>query len=306
MGIKIHSSQFKPEGEPKKEWFFNEEYGNKLAAYALQMSKRIKKFAKCYPDMDEDQAITLKNISAALLYFSWAHPIQTEQVDTEEVDRTRPMLIGPLFTSEAYPWPQQSGKYCEPLSQFDLETVGALEGINIGSGMLQVWLGPDCDDYIIRIIPSNEISQEKLTNIPEEITQEYFEEGFFFAGDACSWLDAEISQGSLYITGTKPKMMTWPPSLLMYIDEIIEDLSDEHAEEIRDFCSCLLSEVPNTAPHFFGNFSEIQYSVIDMSKTLLAYESDGTFTWGDSGNAQICYECPSTGEAKFGFAWSCP
>ncbi len=214
------------------------------------------------------------------------------------------MIGGPLFTSNEFPWPQKNGKYREPIAQFYLENVGPLDGEDLGEGLMQLWVGPEFDDYMIRVVPNSAISVESLSECPDEINEDYFEDAVSYDPfEAWPVKDCKVYQ----ISGVSDKVLNWDSLINFVADDYSfdEKFGKGLAEEIRAFTAIIPSNLPNTEPHFFGNFSLIQYDVTMMPRTLLALESKPCFMWGDCGNAQIFYECTNGGETKFTFSWSC-
>lgn len=78
------------------------------------------------------------------------------------------MLGGFPFTSETHPWPicKKSGLFMQPLIQLNLEKAGQLLGVDLETGVIQVWapvansvqdLSVDIDDFYMRIIPVNDM-----------------------------------------------------------------------------------------------------------------------------------------------------
>jgi hypothetical protein len=203
------------------------------------------------------------------------------------------------------PLPRHDKKFREPIVQFDLEWAGKLANVNLGTGVLQLWLGPSFGDREIRIIPKEDFDPRLLTAIPKGVNRSYFAKGPFFAGDVGSWLDKRGGGEAVVITGTGKPTMTWPSGLYEDLDDLAYNMNDENAPVIAEFLEFLPADSASPTPHFFGNFLPIQYSPNDMPPCLLALESQGPFIWGDCGNAQIFYIPQDGGTTKFHFEWSC-
>ncbi len=305
-GRPITRATIAPPGKLAKSLLHDETFAANLVAYAAQTSAFLETIAPLYAQRDDyDINLPFDTIIAMLAGLRWAYPIKTRTARTAKVDRTRPMLIGPLFTSADHPWPQHEGKFREPLCQFDLEEVGALQGVDLGSGMLQLWLGPEFDDYHIRIVPKSAVTRANLTPLPPEICPSYFEGTAFFAADWDSWLNHEDGGDTTLIAGTKKKILTWPSYLDDALCDLLYNIDEAHKPPVEDFLKCLGFRAPRTAPHYFGNFNAIQYNVEEMPPCLLSLESNGPFIWGDCGNAQIFYSRTADGTLHFSFAWSC-
>jgi hypothetical protein len=280
--------------------------GEALIARSQALSIFLERIEPTYRTREDyEYNYPFSEIGEKLSCFRWAYPITTAKVATTEVDRMAPMLIGPIFTSDRHPWPRHGKKFREPIVQFDLEWAGKLANVNLGTGVLQLWLGPSFDDREIRIIPKEDFDPRLLTAIPKGVNRSYFAKGPFFAGDVGSWLDKRGGGEAVVITGTGKPTMTWPSGLYEDLDDLAYNMNDENAPVIAEFLEFLPADSASPTPHFFGNFLPIQYSPNDMPPCLLALESQGPFIWGDCGNAQIFYIPQDGGTTKFHFEWSC-
>lgn len=85
--------------------------------------------------------------------WSWA-PV-TIQVEDQKVDRLGEVVMGPIFTSEDHAWPEQDGLPMAPLIQLDLRIASEIGGVQLGDGLLQVWMPKYSFEtpVYIRIIP---------------------------------------------------------------------------------------------------------------------------------------------------------
>lgn len=241
---------------------------------------------------------------------AWAYPVVSREIKTADVDRMSAMLIGPLFTSDRHPWPRKDRRFLEPLIQFDLEWVGNVGNVNLGSGILQLWLDSSrsiesvCPEF--RVIPKEDFIPEMLSPIPKTINRRYFKDKSLFAGDEDSWLDRKNNGQSVIITGLGPPTITWHRSLRDSLYFLAYDsMADENVTPIVEFLEFLPTTSRPPTPHFFGNCDPIQYDPEDLGLCLLALESRGPYIWGDSGNAQIGYGRRADGSVWFHFAWSC-
>ena len=239
---------------------------------------------------------------------AWAYPLETREVATSDVDRLSPMIIGPLFTSEKYPWPENDGQLFEPILQFDLEWAGELAKVNLGKGILQLWLGSllsEFNDHFIRIIPKEDFRHEFISPIPNNINIEYFSEDSYFAGQKFSWLDTLNGGKSVIITRSGNPILTWHSRLRDALEELQPILNDKDADIMAKFLEFLPITSPSPTPHLFGICHPVQYDATDVPQCLLALDSEGPFMWGDCGNAQIFYIPQADGTIGFDFAWSC-
>jgi hypothetical protein len=110
--------------------------------------------------------------------------IETEQVNEEAIDRKANMFGGQPFTSEKHPWPlTENGSPYYPLAQLDLQQISDLQNIDLGSGLLQVWLDiTDADlPHTMRLIDPADMDECLLLDIPTlESTNEIDEHGMWF------------------------------------------------------------------------------------------------------------------------------
>lgn len=71
------------------------------------------------------------------------------------------------FTSESWPWPANaSGGYLQPLVQLSLERASKALRVNLGDGLLQIWI--DKFEPIIRLIPSDALDEPLDNFYPDD------------------------------------------------------------------------------------------------------------------------------------------
>lgn len=283
-------------------------FGKDLIDKSRNLSEYIKSIEYNYRDREDfDINFPFEDVHAMLNCVAWSYPISSEEIITTDVDRMAPMLIGPLFTSDSHPWPMKGGKFLEPLIQFDLEWAGGLSGVNLGEGILQLWLDSlsGRDDHEIRIIPKQDFLSELLSPAPEKISMSYFQDSLFFAGEMYGWLDKENEGASVIMTETGAPTLTWHRRLRDALVDLAYNMGGEGAARITTFLDFLPAESPSPTPHFFGICAPVQYDAAELPSCLLALDSQGPYIWGDSGNAQIFYSPSKDGAVRFSFAWSC-
>lgn len=102
--------------------------------------------------------------------FRLVMPLRWTRMTADTIDRTRPMFSGPLCTSTDHPWPHRPDGLglLTPILQVYLEDISRIAGENLGDGLLQLWTGENFESSI-RIIPSNEVTPSRLTDLPSEI-----------------------------------------------------------------------------------------------------------------------------------------
>lgn len=292
-----------PKGRIPPKGLCDEVAGTAVIEYAKILANKIAHTMSRF-EKESDEWEELERLRNTFLAFRWAYPIKLKPIRSEKCDRTQGMIGGPLFTSSEFPWPEKDGRYREPIAQFYLEDVGLLIENDLGNGLLQLWVGPEYNDYLIRTVPISAISAENLTAYPPEIIGDYFEHSPFYAGfEAWPEKDCKVYK----IAGIKNKVLSWDSLINFAADDTSfdENYGKELADELTAFAALIPQDLPATEPHFFGNFSLIQYDVSMMPRTLLALEGGPCFLWGDCGNAQIFYDHKEDGTTDFSFSWSC-
>ena len=277
--------------------------GEAIISYANQLANKISDVQLNFVS-ESDECLELERLKNTFTAFRWAYPIKLKSFSIDCCDRTKPMITGPLFTSCEFPWPEKDDRFREPVAQFYIDEVGELAGENLGSGLFQLWVGPQYDDYCIRLIPRDLVSKDALEPVPSVIDDDYFEKSDFYAGFG-AW--PEKGSKAHHIMGLKSKVLHWDDLIHLVAEDVstLEALSPELFAEVSSFTALLPSNLPFTAPHFLGNFSTIQYDSSMMPKTLLALESKPAFMWGDCGNAQVFYSTVEGEAVEFSFQWSC-
>ncbi|PUE08778.1 hypothetical protein B9Z51_07495 [Limnohabitans sp. T6-5] len=112
-------------------------------------------------------------------------PFVMEEVPCQKVDRLGSVLLGPVFTSQPYPWPMDDN--AEPMAPLcQLDTALFPVQMDAVEGLVQVWLSQSGDqqgEALVRVIPSAEADASLLTPvIPYESDIEVL------LPDAAEWL----------------------------------------------------------------------------------------------------------------------
>jgi len=98
-----------------------------------------------YDGLDEAGKLKVSNFLDCAKPF--AIPVFSLQDRSVAGQRLGNLIGGYPYTSDEYPWPLTDG--CglpmQPIFQLDLLDVGGVLGVNLGSGLLQVWARVDCD-----------------------------------------------------------------------------------------------------------------------------------------------------------------
>lgn len=96
-------------------------------------------------------------------------PFVLEEMASQHVDRLGSVLLGPIFTSQAHPWPMdEDGNLMAPLCQINTANMPLqLEGVQ---GLVQVWLAESIDGRagaFVRVIPSVDAKADLMTPVIE-------------------------------------------------------------------------------------------------------------------------------------------
>lgn len=261
---------------------------------------------------DSRSAKDSKSYEDGLATASWAWVPDFRKVAPNEVNRKGDLLLGPLFCSAEDPWPEEDGEPMIPLLQIDLKNASNLGGVDLGTGMLQVFCrqqDQQGQDIYTRVIERDSLANQELTEAPT-----FSDEIGGFASLAWAQVDSNDRRSyggeCLQITGyTEKKFTLWMPSAiadefgLSKVDAVLKAKIDEFDKIISDNSDAWR---PNGF-HLFGTFSPIQYYPGERDKVLFTLESEHGFNFGD-GQAQIFYsfhkDHPEWG-AFFMFEWSC-
>ena len=301
-----------PDGEITINALSHPATGEAIISYAANLASIVSKKMRAY-ERDSGEYFHLDGLCKQLRSFRWSFPLKLCKTRADRFDRTKPALSGPLFTSDSHPWPSQGGIFREPVAQICLGEVGGLAGIHLGDGLLQLWVGPEWDDEVVRIIPIDDLSVQAASPIPDDITDGYFggscENPSYSVGSVSAW-PATDNRGESHvwaIEGVKPQVLSWPQRITNENDnpDLDELYNDASFGVVEDFLQLLPLEAPSEGHHLFGNFESIQYDVEESPPTLLGLESRDPFLWGDHGNAQVSYQVSRSSNARFGFNWSC-
>lgn len=266
------------------------------------------------PSNERDRSDFITDFQAGFSSGTWSWRPVTEEVADDKVDRLGEVIMGPIYTCQEYPWPEASGFPMAPLIQLDLRRSSEIGGVQLGDGLLQVWMPHEAvsTPLFIRVVPREFVDVLKLApaiEIPEDMSplQKIAE---VWNGE----LEEFVPGQSFQIKGYQAGRFT------CQIEHSIRDnypanaLSDniETQALIKDFYKKLTPLLKKGAKgfhpgdcHLFGTFVRLQYSAGDVPKPIFCFESEDLgFMWGDSGNAQLFYEIGSDGKVSFSFDWA--
>jgi NAD-dependent DNA ligase/predicted DNA-binding WGR domain protein len=232
-------------------------------------------------------------------------------VEPSQMDRLGNVLRGPVYACDGYEWPTQSGYPMVPFIQLDLEYCGRVGGVELGSGLLQAFMGHgkiSPEDALIRVIPRSSISRERLLPVPE------FGNGIKAFSDV-SWATQEYDaededcQALQIVNFARPRFGISRIEKMREFDDMKSlrtmGLTDELIKKWDALADALGKKFQPTAFHLFGTFFPIQYVASERSTPLFCFESEKYgFNFGD-GNGQIFYDKLKSGDVVFSFDWSC-
>lgn len=234
-----------------------------------------------------------------------------EAVAPTQLDRLGNILRGPIYTCDGYEWPTESGYPMVPFIQLDLEYCGRISSIDMGTGLLQAFMGHEkflAMDALIRVVPRSKVGVESILPVPD-----FFDDIVAFSDISWATKDYDADDEdcqALQIVGFAPPNFGIPKL------EKLRDVSDMALlkswglsdSQIRAFDSLAVSLTAKFEPtpfHLFGTFSPIQYGPSEVPEVLFCFGSERFgFNFGD-GNAQIFYHRRDSGEMLFSFDWSC-
>lgn len=284
-----------------------------------QTRKLVRKIKKCCPDIFDLEG--LDSIEENLNCGAWSWSPILKEVPAKRINRCRDVLNGPIYTCEGYEWPVYKDLPMVPFIQFDLKRCSRVSGVDLGTGLLQIWFGCGLfmgKDAFIRVVPADQVHKDKLLPVPA-----FHMEKLSDSTSAYSyWADAEYDEPATQIVGYKHRRFTLPNIYVNTADSGIDvehwklskprgkqkrpDLSEECLQLIEQFVELRKYALENWRPrtHLMGTFDTIQYSQRERAFPLFCFDGEEKFNFGD-GNAQIFFEKDNTGKISFYLDWSC-
>ena len=250
----------------------------------------------------------------------WSWPPKLKEVPAEKINRCGDVLNGPIYTCEGYEWPMYKDLPMVPFIQLDLKRCSRVSGVDLGTGLLQVWFGVDLimgEDAFIRVVPAEKVDKNKLLPVPAFDMGKLFSSTPAYLSWACT---GEPSRGCYHEDATqiaryKPRRFTMPYTYTF---------REEHKDQIRGLskdCKQMIKELDSmikfarekfeTGTHLMGAFYPIQYSPSESPTPLFCFDGGVDFdddlecyNFGD-GNGQLFFEKSDDGKITFSFDWSC-
>lgn len=210
------------------------------------------------------------------------------------------MLAGPLFTSEAWPWPCEDGRWLEPVLQVDLATLGALGGVALGDGWLQVWATGD--RAITRVVPVDQVATAPLTPLPSADPAAYHQRLVEPADDGPGWWAGHA------ITGFDTPFLDYGHNELdCYVDWLLDEAPAPLPPDVEAAARRLKGAIDADRPWYelchraFGMVNEGDVEAGDLPPVLWVLEEGRPLR--ESGNANdgayVCYERAADGDLCF-------
>lgn len=237
---------------------------------------------------------------------AWAWDPVSESRPWDEIDRLGDVVMGPLFTCQAYEWPFRHDLPMAPLIQLDLARASQMSGLPLGDGLVQVWMPHKAvagSDQFVRLVPRAAVDGAGLTPAPAMPAEL----------DTLQSIDAQAPAFQIVSWGDKRYTTPLVHGFQSYYK--IKQLTTDPliAKEIKAFDLALAALVGlPSAPfspvnsHLCGTFAEIQYAPQDCPLPLFCFDGGAVdLEWGDAGNAQLFCTFGVEGEVSFSFDWSC-
>jgi hypothetical protein len=241
----------------------------------------------------------------------WSWPPRLKEVPPSKINRCSDVLNGPIYSCEGYEWPTHKDLPMIPFIQLDLRRCSRVSGVDLGTGLLQVWYGFDQfmgKDAYIRVVPADQVHKNKLLPVPAfdiEKMKASFGPAYFH------WADTgRRHENATQITRYKPRRFTLPHTYT-FRDENMDQtrgLSKECKRMIKELDSMIefANDRFGTGLHLMGTFSSVQYSPSECPTPFFCFDGNETecHNFGD-GNGQLFFEKTDNGKLTFSFDWSC-
>jgi len=286
-----------------------------MSSYLLDPPEAFKEIVNLWKEIkieffDDGADAEANSYEDALSTGAWCWEPIFSRRSPSEIDRLGEVMLGPFFSSEEYPLPESNGQPMIPLIQIDLDRASRLGGVNLGSGLLQVFAKVE-DKYGQRIfnrqVERSAVVREKLQKVPEFSDQI---DGFA----SVAWAQSDLAVDKFYgdrlciqISGYTEKrfsLWTYTPLSDVYDLESIDSNLKFKMERFDSLVAKYSEEWTPDGFHIFGTFRPIQYYPKERSRPFFCLESEYGFNFGD-GQAQIFYEAGKEYGTLFYFDWSC-
>lgn len=252
----------------------------------------------------QDDQLGVEQIDQQLATGAWAWDLVLEHKAPSEVDRMGEVMLGPVYTCDSHPWPENDGVPMTPLVQLDLDRASALAGISMGKGLLQAFVAADDrlgQSVHVRTIDRVDVDRERLQPLPKFNTNL---NGFA----SIEWADPGTAVPScIQVAGIEgPRFTCCNISELRELFDLkaLDAVPKAKAERFQELVRQQRDRWSPGGFHLFGTFYPIQYSQADRDWPLLCLESEHGFNFGE-GQGQLFFSPKNSGETTFYFDWSC-
>lgn len=191
------------------------------------------------------------------------------------------ILNGPLFTSDAHPWPRYGSMIALPIVQLDLAALSALSGDDLGSGMVQLW--QEGVDMITRVVPTTDLSASPA-DIPAFVPDETLEAFQFDLGSF--GLPAFVTNPHR-VTGFAGPYIFGPMGSDEFLGELAASITQIAAS--RSAFAALMQAVTLGREQYaqlnrvFGSFDGISSYPNDLPRTIFSSDDERILNTGDAG-----------------------
>lgn len=280
-----------------------------------QMRKLISKLkAKC-PEVDY-----LEHLEKWVNSGVWCWPPKLKEVPAEKINRCGDVLNGPIYACEGYEWPMYKDLPMVPFIQLDLKRCSRVSGVDLGTGLLQVWFGVGLimgKDAFIRVVPADQVLKDKLLPIPAFDLEKLFSStpAYLSWADGGRWI-TKATQIARY----KPRRFTIPHTYT-FREEYEHEWRKKQLPRLNKDCKQMIKELDSmikfarkkfeTGTHLMGTFYPIQYSPSESPTPLFCFDGGVDFdddlecyNFGD-GNGQLFFKKGVNEKITFSLDWSC-
>ena len=238
-------------------------------------------------------------IRLLLQHQRYEFPIITEYRELPSIDRSATMFAGPFFSSDRFPWPHQEGEIFEPIFQVDLDLATKLSTLDVGSGLVQLWMkGGEC---IVRHIPWEAVANEQLAAVPGELKLSTLAADT----DLHCWAAAE-SQKASWAVGGHQLVGTGEARLNLHhlVRQLLEGSLLDRAAEYKPTLLAkarrairMIEQVEisggnpsksSTSASFFGNYNPSNYDA-GLEAVLINYQTDDVLSFGSDNGGILFY-----------------
>ncbi|MBB3982845.1 hypothetical protein GGR44_002525 [Sphingobium fontiphilum] len=240
---------------------------------------------------DESTASMTKNHTELRVALDHAYrpawDLKLQRVALVDLPADKPMINGPLFTSGKHPWPAEEGLLAVPIVQLDLAILGALYGIDLGKGLVQLWHGEK--RLTARVIATEDLSPFAAAITPlmpgEAMAAYHFELGAYGLPSFVSNPHRIIGYHGPYLFGP----MEHDEALNQMI--AAQSTSKVLQAQLKRLRKTVLSGRKQFAQNnrIFGSFDALHVAPEDLPPTLFSSIDENLLNTGDAGIITLHY-----------------